>query len=1007
MSNASHSSSDSDFIIENKSFDNYFYEDKKFLHILLDYHSDYIYFKNKDLKFIKINKKTAEAFGLANPDDAIGKTDYDFFPNSADQIQKNEQKIMTTGIPQINEPEELVFADGKTHWVSTSKVPFYDEQQNLAGIVGISRDITKTKVLEDVLEERKTVLELIFDSSPNCMYIKDKYGRYIIANKTIADLYQTHPEEMIGKTDEDFADQAVLKPAEASFFQDIDKKVIESQEKQIVPSEPFTWNDGSIHYFRTTKIPVTFKDEYCVLGISVDITPVKQAEREKNEHALKFKSLFETIKSGVAVYEAVDNGDDFIFKDFNSSAEEIENIKRDEVIGRRVTEVFPGVRELGLFKVFQRVWKTGESEFIPARVYKDEHDSKSWRENRVYKLPTGEIVAVYDDVTDKKNKELLLKQSEKKYRTLFERMEQGAIYQNFDGTLIDANNKALELFGITREEFLGRTSESPEWDVIDEQGEKISGKDHPSYRALRTGKPVCNETIGVYNQKRNEYVWVIVNAFPQFKEGRSKPYQVFMTMHDVTKQRKTEQNLRESEKKLRLKLDSVLSPDVKLKKEDFANIINSDQLQSLMDDFYELTHIGIGILDMDGNILVATGWQDICTQFHRVHPETKKNCIESDTYLSQHVEPGKYVKYKCKNNMWDMATPIILGGKRMGTVFLGQFFLEHEEVDYSFFEQQADRYGFDKEKYLKALDQVPRWDEKTVSTVMNFYAKFSEMISKLSYSNLKLARLVEKQKRSEQQLSNAHQQLKLLNKNLEHIVSIRTKELSKVIKLKDDFINQLGHDLKTPLGPLVSLLPVIENHVTDPKDKEMLMVIQRNVFYMKNLVKKTLDLARLNSPNTSFDFEQISLHDLVEQMTEKNASFFNENNVTFLNSVPKDIIVYADEMQLFEVLDNIVNNSVKYKKDDMVTIIFAAEKHDNKITISINDDGIGMNQKQIEHVFNEFYKADESRHDFDSSGLGLPICKRIIEKHGGRIWVESEGTGKGSTFYFTLPTHHR
>ena len=1006
MNNSTQSASNSNFFIKDSLFNDYFYEDINLLHILLDYHSDYIYFKDKDLKFIKINKKTAEAFGLDNPDDAIGKTDVDFFPNSTEQIQEKETKIMETGIPQINEFEKLIFADGKTHWVLTSKVPFYDENQNLAGIVGISRDITKLKVLEESLEERKTVLEMIFNSSPNCMYIKDKNGKYIIANKAIADLYQTTPEEMIGKTDENFADQAVLKPVEASFFQDIDKTVIESQKKQIIPSEPFTWNDGSIHYFQTTKIPIIFRDECCVLGISVDITAITRAEREKKEHALKFKSLFETIKSGVAIYKDVDNGNDFVFKDFNSAAEKIENIKREEVIGKKVTEVFPGVRELGLFKVFQKVWKTGKSEFCSEAIYNDNRNPGSWRENRVYKLQTGEIVAVYDDITDKKNKELLLKDREKKYRTLFEHMGQGVIYQNVDGTLVDVNNKALEMFGLTREEFIGRTSESPEWDVIDDDGKKIPGENHPSYQVLRTGEAVCNETIGVYNQKRDEYVWMNVSAFPQFKKGENTPYQVFMTMHDVTDQRNIEKKLRESEKKLRLKLDSVLSPDVKITSQDFANIINSDQLQSLMDDFYKLTHIGIGILDMNGNILVKTGWQDICTKFHRVHPETKKNCIESDIYLSQHVKPGEYVKYKCKNNMWDMATPIILGGKRMGTVFLGQFFLEDEEINHSFFEKQAERYGFNKEKYLKALEKVPRWNEKTVSTVMNFYSKFSEMISQLSYSNLKLARVVEKQKQSEQQLTEAHEQLQLMNKNLENIVSIRTNELSRVIKIKDEFINQLGHDLKTPLGPLISLLPIIEKHATNPKDKEMLTVVKRNVYYMRNLVKKTLDLARLNSPNTSFDFELLSLHDLVKHMIEKNTLFFKENNVTFLNSVPKDMMVYADEIQLFEVLDNLVNNSVKYKKDSSVNIIFAAEKQDNKITISIHDDGIGMNQNQIENVFDEFYKADESRHDFDSSGLGLPICKRIIEKHGGRIWIESNGLEKGSTVYFTLPMHH-
>ena len=80
-------------------------------------------------------------------------------------------------------------------------------------------------------------------------------------------------------------------------------------------------------------------------------------------------------------------------------------------------------------------------------------------------------------------------------------------------------------------------------------------------------------------------------------------------------------------------------------------------LQSLMDDFYELARFPMAIIDLKGKVLVGVGWQDICTKFHRVHPETCANCIESDTELSAGVPPGECRLYKCKNHMWDIATP--------------------------------------------------------------------------------------------------------------------------------------------------------------------------------------------------------------------------------------------------------------------------------------------------------------------------------------------------------------
>jgi len=102
---------------------------------------------------------------------------------------------------------------------------------------------------------------------------------------------------------------------------------------------------------------------------------------------------------------------------------------------------------------------------------------------------------------------------------------------------------------------------------------------------------------------------------------------------------------------------------------DLAHILDVPAIQSLMDDFFRLTRIGVAILDIKGTVLVAPGWQDICTQFHRVHPETARYCLESDTLLSRGLEPGTFKIYRCKNHMWDMATPIIMGGKHLGNLF--------------------------------------------------------------------------------------------------------------------------------------------------------------------------------------------------------------------------------------------------------------------------------------------------------------------------------------------------
>ncbi len=129
-----------------------------------------------------------------------------------------------------------------------------------------------------------------------------------------------------------------------------------------------------------------------------------QAEEALKESETRFKELFKNIHSGVAVYEATADGEDFIFKDFNRVAEQIEGTKKEQLIGKSVLKVFPGVRDFGLFDVFQRVWKSGRPEHFPVTLYQDDR-ILGWRENFVYKLPSGEIVAVYTDETEHKQAE--------------------------------------------------------------------------------------------------------------------------------------------------------------------------------------------------------------------------------------------------------------------------------------------------------------------------------------------------------------------------------------------------------------------------------------------------------------------------------------------------------------------------------------------------------------------------------------------------------------------------
>jgi signal transduction histidine kinase/CheY-like chemotaxis protein len=137
------------------------------------------------------------------------------------------------------------------------------------------------------------------------------------------------------------------------------------------------------------------------LLISVVLVNLKGALMKSE---VRFRELFNKMGNGVAVYEARNNGDDFVFKDINPAGEHISKVKQEEIVERSVQEIFPGIKDIGLFDVFQRVWKSGVAEHHPVTLYADERISQ-WMETNVYKLPSGEIVAIYEDLTERKRAE--------------------------------------------------------------------------------------------------------------------------------------------------------------------------------------------------------------------------------------------------------------------------------------------------------------------------------------------------------------------------------------------------------------------------------------------------------------------------------------------------------------------------------------------------------------------------------------------------------------------------
>lgn len=184
-------------------------------------------------------------------------------------------------------------------------------------------------------------------------------------------------------------------------------------------------------------------------------------------------------------------------------------------------------------------------------------------------------------------------------------------------------------------------------------------------------------------------------------------------------------------------------------KHSLADLIDVPQLQELMDDLLAVTATPTAILDADGTILTASGWQDICTKFHRVCPLSEARCHQSDAFITKNLGQGeKYVAYECANGLVDVAHPIIVEGNHLGTVFAGQFLYEKPQLER--FRQQAQEFGFDETVYLKALAQVPIISREKIEPTLRYLARFTQVLAKVGLERLELLRMQETLRENEE-----------------------------------------------------------------------------------------------------------------------------------------------------------------------------------------------------------------------------------------------------------------
>jgi len=236
----------------------------------------------------------------------------------------------------------------------------------------------------------------------------------------------------------------------------------------------------------------------------------------------------------------------------------------------------------------------------------------------------------------------------------------------------------------------------------------------------------------------------------------------------------------------------------------------------------------------------------------------------------------------------------------------------------------------------------------------------------------------------------------------------RATELMELDRLKSAFLANMSHELRTPLNSILGFTDVIIEGLDGPLTPNMendLKLIQKNGKHLLHLINDVLDMAKIESGTLNLTVEAFNLHETIEEIVSITSPLASEKDIALFIEPNSDrnMEIIADRTRLRQVLLNLVNNAVKFTDKGTISLCAVCER--NSVLITVRDTGIGIPAVHLESIFQEFTQVDSSTtRKTGGTGLGLPISRRLIEMHGGRLWAESKGIeGEGSTFTIYLP----
>jgi len=753
-----------------------------------------------------------------------------------------------------------------------------------------------------------------------------------------------------------------------------------------------------------------------------DINQRKLLERKIEESERRYRGLYESSPIALTVTDS--NG---VILDVNSATEKIFGFKKSEVIGKKYFNL--GIYSCEQVERFKNDYKEAlkGKKINPMEVQIKRKDGTiAWLniQNSIKKIDNEILVeGIAQDITERKIAEQKLIESQKKYKDLTNSLPEVIFEIDLNFKLIYTNAIASQIFGYSHEDFKKGlnifhfiSSEDKER-VLENLGRIFKGE-------------LVEPLILQLRKKDGSFFYGNINATPIFKG--SKIMGMRSVIHDVTEMVNAEAKIKESEAKFRTISEQSLMG---------ISIIQDERIKYVNETFANI--IGYSIEEM-------LNWSP-GEFFKTIHPKDKKRIIVSSTETDNRFDNGvRYYEvrgiHKNGNLIWlEIYSKVITFQKKPAFLVSYIDISERKKVKEELREsEEIYRFLFEKspssillinmsgkiEDCNPALEKLIDYDRteligKRVARLPIIPPKYLSVLfkrnQKISKGESILAVDIQLIKK-DGSLIWVNLDSSLVKMGDKTYIMVMARDISEKkeveIKLKElnemrkEFIERASHELKTPITTVYGayqLLDVLHKDKFDPEQLELLEMAFSGTRRIRRLVDDLLDVSKIDSNVFKLDKTKSNLGDLISNCVNEMRYFSNKRNHEIIIDLEPELYANIDESRIELVLTNLISNAIKYTPSKG-KINIKIKSDDKFAQIIIKDTGVGLTKKEIESLFKKFsvikspLKKDLDM-DLGSTGLGLFISKEIVKLHGGEIWAESEGKGKGSTFTVKIPVN--